>query len=94
MDSSDLLYTNEFKKTESLSDRQLQENANNFIPYRTLKANSVNNVRDDLERTVFTDNPIVQRENKAYGWNKGGLANQRPVLSDFARDIGESSYHR
>ena len=94
MNSEDLLYTNTFTRTQSLTPEQLQRDADNFFPYRTLKANSVNNVRDDLERTVFTDNPIVQRENKAYGWNRGGLANQRPVLSDFARDIGESSYFR
>ncbi len=94
MDPEDLLYTNLFRKTESLSKEQLQENANNFLPYRTLKANSVNNVRDDIEKSVFSNNPIVQREQKAYGWNKGGLANQTPVLSDFARDIAESSYYR
>lgn len=94
MDPKDLLYTNTFSKTQSLSQKQLQENANNFLPYRTLKTNSVNNVRDDLERTVFNDNPILERQRKAYGWNKGGTSNQRPVLSDFARDIGESSYFR
>lgn len=94
MNPKDLLYTNQFRNTESLSKKQLTENADNFVPYRTLKANSVNNVRDDLERSVFTTNPIVQRENKAYGWNKGGIANQQPVLSDFARDISESTYFR
>jgi len=94
MDPKDLLYTNQFRKTQSITQRELQENANNFIPYRTLKANSVNNVRDDLERTVFTDNPIVDRELKAYGWGRGGIANQQPVLSNFTRDIAESTYYR
>jgi len=94
MDNSDLLYTNVFRNPESLSKEQLQKNANNFVPYRTLKTDSVNNVRDQVERSVFTSNPIVDRENKAYGWNRGGLGNQDPVLSDFARDIGESSYYR
>ena len=94
MNPQDLLYTNTFKKSESLSKNQLDEDANNFIPYRTLKSDSVNNVRDDLERSVFTNNPIVQRETKAYGWNRGGLGNQKPVLSDFARDVGESTYFK
>lgn len=94
MDPHDLLYTNEFRKIESLSKRELEENANNFIPYRTLKANSVNNVRDTLERTSFTNNPIVDRENKGYGWKKGGMGNQIPMLSDFGQDLAEQSYRR
>jgi hypothetical protein len=94
MDGEDLLYTNKFVNTDVLSKEQLNEDANNFIPYRTLKERSVNNVRDTLERKVFKNNPLTQQELRGYGWNKGTLGNERPVLSDFARDIGESSYFR
>jgi len=94
MNQEDLLYTNRFTTTESLPRQQIQRDANNYIPYRTLKSEQVNQVKDDLERTMFRDNPLTSRQLKAYGWNKGVLANERPVLSDFARDISESSYFR
>ena len=90
----DLLYTNKFVNTDVLTKQQINDDANNFVPYRTLKERSVNNVRDELERRVFQNNPITQKELRAYGWNKGTLGNERPILSDFARDIGESSYFR
>ena len=94
MNAEDLLYTNRFVNTNSLTTQQLNENANNFIPYRTIKNQSVDNVRDDLERTYQKDNPLTQQHLRSYGWNKGNYGNERPVLSDFARDIGESSYYR
>jgi len=94
MNTEDLLYTNRFVNTNSLTTQQLNENANNFIPYRTIKNQTVNNVRDNLERTYQKDNPLTQQHLRSYGWNKGNLGNEKPVLSDFARDIGESSYYR
>jgi hypothetical protein len=94
MNAEDLLYTNRFVNTNPLTQQQLNENANNFIPYRTIKNQSVDNVRDDLERTYQKDNPLTQQHLRSYGWNKGNYGNERPVLSDFARDIGESSYYR
>jgi len=94
MNAEDLLYTNQFVKTDSLTQNQLNEDANNFIPYRTIKNQTVNNVRDNLERTFQKDNPITQQHLRSYGWNKGNYGNEKPVLSDFARDIGESSYYR
>jgi len=94
MDVTDLLYTNSFVNTQSLTKQQLEKDANEFVPYRTLKGSVVNNVRDELERTAFTDNPLVQRELKSYGWNRGTLGNQKPILSDFARDIASSTYYR
>ena len=94
MNAEDLLYTNRFVDTNPLTQQQLNENANNFIPYRTIKNQSVDNVRDNLERTYQKDNPLTQQHLRSYGWNKGNYGNERPVLSDFARDIGESSYYR
>ena len=94
MNAEDLLYTNRFVNTNPLTQQQLNENANNFIPYRTIKNQSVDNVRDNLERTYQKDNPLTQQHLRSYGWNKGNYGNERPVLSDFARDIGESSYYR
>ena len=94
MNQEDLLYTNEFVNTNSLTSQQLDENANNFIPYRTIKNQTVDNVRDNLERTFKKDNPLTQKHLRSYGWNKGNFGNEKPVLSDFARDIGESSYYR
>ena len=94
MNSEDLLYTNQFVNTNPLTQEQLNENANNFIPYRTIKNKTVDNVRDNLERTFQKDNPLTQQHLRSYGWNKGNYGNEKPVLSDFARDIGESSYYR
>lgn len=94
MNAEDLLYTNQFVNTTPLTQQQLNENANNFIPYRTIKNQTVDNVRDNLERTYQKDNPLTQQHLRSYGWNKGNYGNERPVLSDFARDIGESSYYR
>ena len=94
MNAEDLLYTNRFVNTNPLTQQQLNENANNFIPYRTIKNQSVDNVRDNLERNFQKDNPLTQQHLRSYGWNKGNYGNERPVLSDFARDIGESSYYR
>lgn len=94
MNAEDLLYTNQFVNTVPLTQQQLNENANNFIPYRTIKNQTVDNVRDNLERTYKKDNPLTQQHLRSYGWNKGNYGNERPVLSDFARDIGESSYYR
>lgn len=94
MNAEDLLYTNQFVNTTPLTQQQINENANNFIPYRTIKNQTVDNVRDNLERTYQKDNPLTQQHLRSYGWNKGNYGNERPVLSDFARDIGESSYYR
>jgi hypothetical protein len=94
MNAEDLLYTNQFVNTNPLTQQQLNENANKFIPYRTIKNQSVDNVRDNLERTYQKDNPLTQQHLRSYGWNKGNFGNEKPVLSDFARDIGESSYYR
>jgi hypothetical protein len=94
MNAEDLLYTNRFVNTNSLTQQQLNENANNFIPYQTIKNKTVDNVRDNLERNYQKDNPLTQQHLRSYGWNKGNFGNERPVLSDFARDIGESSYYR
>jgi hypothetical protein len=94
MNTEDLLYTNRFVNTNSLTTQQLNQNANDFIPYRTIKNQTVDNVRDNLERTFQKDNPLTQQHLRSYGWNKGNFGNEKPVLSDFARDIGESSYYR
>jgi hypothetical protein len=94
MNAEDLLYTNQFVNTTPLTQQQINENANNFIPYRTIKNQTVDNVRDNLERTFQKDNPLTQQHLRSYGWNKGNFGNEKPVLSDFARDIGESSYYR
>jgi len=94
MNPEDLLYTNQFVNTNSLTTQQLDENANDFIPYRTIKNQTVDNVRDNLERTFQKNNPLTQQHLRSYGWNKGNFGNEKPVLSDFARDIGESSYYR
>jgi hypothetical protein len=94
MNAEDLLYTNQFVNTTPLTQQQINENANNFIPYRTIKNQTVDNVRDNLERTYQKNNPLTQQHLRSYGWNKGNFGNERPVLSDFARDIGESSYYR
>lgn len=90
----DLLYTNRFVNTENITRRELNEDANNFVPYSVVKEETTNDVRDELERNVLTNNNLNQKMLKAYGWNRGSMGNQRPVLSDFARDIGESSYFR
>jgi hypothetical protein len=94
MNQEDLLYTNQFVNTDSLTQQELNKNANNFIPYRTIKEKNVNNVRDNLDRTFLKNNPLTQSQLRSYGWNKGNFGNEKPVLSDFARDIGESSYYR
>jgi hypothetical protein len=94
MNPEDLLYTNTFINTDSLTQEQLNKNANNFIPYRTIKEQTVNNVRDNLDRTFQKNNPLTQAQLRSYGWNRGNFGNEKPVLSDFARDIGESSYYR
>jgi hypothetical protein len=94
MNPEDLLYTNQFVNTDILTEEQLNKNANNFIPYRTLKNDSINNVRDNIERTFQKNNPLTQAHLRGYGWNRGNFGNEKPVLSDFARDIGESSYYR
>jgi hypothetical protein len=94
MNINDLLYTNQFVNTESLSKNDIQKNANEYIPYRTLKSHTVNNVRDELERTGFTNNPIIRAEKEANPWNKGYFGNQRPMLSEFGQDIAESSYFK
>lgn len=94
MNINDLLYTNQFVNTESLSKTDIQKNANEYIPYRTLKSHTVNNVRDELERTGFTNTPIIRAEKEANPWNKGYFGNQRPMLSEFGQDIAESSYFK
>ena len=58
MNPSDLLYTNSFVNTNPLTEREVQRNANEYIPYRNLKGETVNNVRDELERTGFTDSSM------------------------------------
>ena len=55
MNPADLLYTNQFVNPTSLSRQELQRDANNYIPFRTLKSETVNNVRDEL---VFTNKPM------------------------------------
>lgn len=94
MNPSDLLYTNTFVKTKPLTDREVQRNANEYIPYRTLKGETVNNVRDEIERTGFTDNSMNRVALEANPWSRGYYGNQQPFLSDFGKDIADSSYFK
>ncbi len=94
MNPSDLLYTNTFVKTKPLTDREVQRNANEYIPYRNLKGETVNNVRDEIERTGFTDNSMNRVALEANPWSRGYYGNQQPFLSDFGKDIAESSYFK
>jgi len=94
MNPSDLLYTNTFVKTKPLTEREVQRNANEYIPYRTLKGETVNNVRDELERTGFTDNSMNRVAKEANPWSRGYYGNQQPFLSDFGKDIADSSYFK
>jgi hypothetical protein len=94
MNPSDLLYTNTFVNTNPLTQREVQRNANEYIPYRNLKGETVNNVRDELERTGFTDNSMNRVALEANPWSRGYYGNQQPFLSDFGKDIAESSYFK
>jgi hypothetical protein len=94
MNPSDLLYTNTFVKTNPLTESKVQRNANEYIPYRNLKEETVNNVRDELERTGFTDNSMNRAALEANPWSRGYYGNQQPFLSDFGKDIADSSYFK
>ena len=94
MNPSDLLYTNTFVKTNPLTEREVQRNANEYIPYRNLKGETVNNVRDEIERTGFTDNSMNRAALEANPWSRGYYGNQQPFLSNFGKDIAESSYFK
>lgn len=94
MNPSDLLYTNSFVNTNPLTQREVQRNANEYIPYRNLKGETVNNVRDELERTGFTDSSMNRVAKEANPWSRGYYGNQQPFLSDFGKDIAESSYFK
>ena len=78
MNPSDLLYTNTFVKTNPLTESKVQRNANEYIPYRNLKDETVNNVRDELERTGFTDNSMNRVALEANPWSRGYYGNQQP----------------
>jgi len=94
MNPSDLLYTNTFVNTNPLTQREVQKNANEYIPYRTLKGETENNVRDQLERTGFTDSSMNRVAKEANPWSRGYYGNQQPMLSEFGKDIAESSYFK
>lgn len=94
MNPSDLLYTNSFVNTNPLTKQEVQRNANEYIPYRNLKGETVNNVRDELERTGFTDSSMNRVAKEANPWSRGYYGNQQPFLSDFGKDIAESSYFK
>ena len=94
MNPSDLLYTNTFVNTNPLTQQEVQRNANEYIPYRNLKGETVNNVRDELERTGFTDSSMNRVAKEANPWSRGYYGNQQPFLSDFGKDIAESSYFK
>jgi hypothetical protein len=94
MNPSDLLYTNSFVNTNPLTQQEVQRNANEYIPYRNLKGETVNNVRDEIERTGFTDSSMNRVAKEANPWSRGYYGNQQPFLSDFGKDIAESSYFK
>lgn len=94
MNPSDLLYTNSFVNTNPLTQQEVQRNANEYIPYRNLKGETVNNVRDELERTSFTDSSMNRVAKEANPWSRGYYGNQQPMLSEFGKDIAESSYFK
>lgn len=94
MNPSDLLYTNTFVNTNPLTQREVQKNANEYIPYRNLKGETVNNVRDELERTGFTDSSMNRVAKEANPWSRGYYGNQQPMLSEFGKDIAENSYFK
>ena len=94
MNPSDLLYTNSFVNTNPLTQQEVQKNANEYIPYRNLKGETVNNVRDELERTGFTDSSMNRVAKEANPWSRGYYGNQQPMLSEFGKDIAENSYFK
>jgi len=94
MNPSDLLYTNSFVNTNPLTQQEVKKNANEYIPYRNLKGETVNNVRDELERTGFTDASMNRVSKEANPWSRGYYGNQQPMLSEFGKDIAESSYFK
>lgn len=59
-----------------------------------MKGETVNNVRDELERTGFTDSSINRVEKEANPWSRGYYGNQQPMLSEFGKDIAENSYFK
>ena len=94
MNPDDLLYTNTFVNTNPLTKQEVQRNANEYIPYRNLKGETVNNVRDQLERTGFTDSSMNRVAKEANPWSRGYYGNQQPMLSEFGKDIAENSYFK
>lgn len=94
MDPKDLLYTNTFISNKVLSKKELQQNSNNFLPFREIKNNSVNDVQEQLNQVGLTETDITQKKLKAEGWNRGSLNNALPILSNTTRDLVEDKYYR
>ena len=88
----DLLYTNRFVPEEVLNKNIIDKTANNFKRYQELRVNDINNVNNYLADKVFVKSKETQDKIRAEGWNKGNLGNQRPILSDFTRDVVSDSY--
>ena len=59
-----------------------------------MKGETVNNVRDELERTGFTDSSMNRVAKEANPWSRGYYGNQQPMLSEFGKDIAENSYFK
>lgn len=92
MDPTDLLYTNKFTTTGVISNKELESDAINFIPFERIKREEVNDIRNEMEHRGIEGSEISNQKYKASGWNKGTLANQRPTLSDTVRDATSDTY--
>ena len=91
MNPNDLLYTNEFINSDILK-TELQNESNNFESYTKLKKDNINDVKRLITNQSTQGNNLDVLKQKAEGWNKGGLSNQRPFLSNFSNDIASESY--
>ena len=92
MDPRDLLYTNQFVPVESLDEKEIENDKNNYFPFIGLKDKSINNVEQELVDRGNTKSKFVKKQIQAKPWNQGTLGNQRPTLSEFTRDIVEDTY--
>jgi len=88
----DLLYTNRFIPEEILNEKTIQTDAENFMKYETIRKKEINNVQEYLNDKVFDSSNLTQQKYKSQGWNKGDLANQRPILSDTVKDMVSDTY--
>ena len=95
MNPQDLLYTNEFLTTETITNRGFEDNRKNHVRYRNFVDKNVTNETDQYIQNDSTEgDPFNLNKRQLNKFPVGRNANHYPLFDSYIQDVSKGTYEK